>query len=94
MQCQGEHRLLRSMVVVLAHRGAGWGSRLLDSIESALRQDGTQAVWLLTTGAADYFRRHGYDARPRAEAPAAIASTQQFRGLCPASAVLMVKRLD
>jgi amino-acid N-acetyltransferase len=94
VQCQGEHRLLRSMVVVPAHRGAGWGGRLLASIESALRQDGAQAVWLLTTGVADYFQRHGYVARPRNEAPAAIASTQQFRGLCPGSAVLMVKRLD
>lgn len=94
VQCQGEHRLLRSMVVAPAGRGAGWGSRLLASIESALRQDGAQAVWLLTTDGADYFRRHGYVTRPRPEAPAAIASTQQFRGLCPASAALMVKRLD
>jgi amino-acid N-acetyltransferase len=94
VQCQGEHRLLRSMVVVPAHRGAGWGGRLLADIESALRQDGAQAVWLLSTGVADYFQRHGYVARPRNEAPAAIASTQQFRGLCPTSAVLMVKRLD
>lgn len=94
VQCQGMHRLLRSMVVEPAHRGAGWGGRLLASIESALRQDGAQAVWLLTTNAADFFSGHGYVARPRNEAPAAIASTQQFRGLCPASAVLMLKRLD
>jgi N-acetylglutamate synthase-like GNAT family acetyltransferase len=93
VQCQGEHRLLRSMVVASNHRRAGWGARLLASIESALRQDGVQAVWLLTTDGADYFRRHGYVARPRTEAPAAVASTSQFRGLCPATAVLMVKRL-
>ena len=94
VQCQGEHRLLRSMVVAPDRRGAGWGGRLLDSLESALRHDDVQAVWLLTTSAADFFSRHGYVARPRQEAPAAIASTQQFRGLCPTSAVLMVKRLD
>ena len=94
VQCQGEHRLLRSMVVAPDHRGAGWGGRLLHSIESDLRQDGVRAVWLLTTGAADFFQRHGYVVRPRSEAPEAIASTQQFRGLCPASAVLMLKRLD
>jgi N-acetylglutamate synthase-like GNAT family acetyltransferase len=94
VQCQGEHRLLRSMVVAPAHRGAGWGGRLLASIESAVQQDGARAVWLLTNDAADYFLRHGYVTRPRSDAPATIASTQQFRGLCPASAVLMVKRLD
>ena len=94
VQGQGEHHLLRSVVVAPAHRAEGWGARLLASIESALRQDGAQAVWLLTTDAAAYFQRHGYVVRPRNEAPAAIASTRQFRGLCPASAVLMVKRLD
>ena len=94
VQCQGEHRLLRSMVVAPDHRGAGLGGRLLANIESDLRQDGVRTVWLLTTGAADFFQRHGYVVRPRSEAPEAIASTQQFRGLCPASAVLMLKHLD
>jgi GNAT superfamily N-acetyltransferase len=94
VQCQGVHRLLRSMVVAPAHRGSGWGGRLLASVESSLRRDGVQAVWLLTAGAADFYHRHGYVVRPRPEAPTSIAATQQFRGLCPASAVLMVKRLD
>jgi amino-acid N-acetyltransferase len=94
VQCQGEHRLLRSLVVAQGHRNAGWGDRLLAVIESALRQDGAQAVWLLTTGATDYFQRHGFVTQPRREAPATIASTPQFRTLCPGSAVLMVKRLD
>jgi amino-acid N-acetyltransferase len=94
VQCQGEHRLLRSLVVAPDHRGAGWGGRLLVNIESTLRQEGAHAVWLLTTDATDYFQRYAFVTRPRAEAPASIASTQQFRGLCPASAVLMVKRLE
>ena len=93
VQGQGEHRLLRSLVVGPDYRGTGWGGRLLASIESTLHQDGVRAVWLLTTGAADYFQHHGYIACSRQEAPASIASTQQFRSLCPASAVLMVKRL-
>ena len=94
VQCQGVHRLLRSMVVAPDHRGSRWGDRLLASVESSLRRDGAKAVWLLTTSASEFFSRHGYVARPRTEAPAVIASTQQFRGLCPGSAVLMVKRLD
>ncbi len=48
---------------------------------------------LLVPAAADFFAARGYTVVPRAEVPAAIQSTAQFSGLCPASSVFMAKFL-
>ena len=56
-------------------------------------EKGVATLYLLTTTAADFFGRRGYEAVPRSAAPAAIAATPQFRDLCPASSVLMRKAI-
>jgi amino-acid N-acetyltransferase len=48
---------------------------------------------LLTTTAEDFFRALGYARIARELAPEAIRTTREFSSLCPASSVVMVKRL-
>ena len=54
---------------------------------------GAQRIWLLTMDAAPFFARLGYAESARDKAPAAIQATEQWRLLCPATAVAMCKPL-
>ena len=85
--------LLRSVAVDAAQRGAGLGARLVDHVLDRARAAGIEDVFLLTTTAERYFPRHGFESVPRAEAPAALQASAEFRGACPASAVLMRRRI-
>ncbi|WP_460117777.1 arsenic resistance N-acetyltransferase ArsN2 [Pseudomonas sp. S2_C03] len=86
-------RLLRSFFVLPLNRGGGIGSEALKSVETLLMSKGVQSLHLLTTTAALFFERHGFQACDRATAPTAIQNTLEFRSLCPATATYMAKRL-
>ena len=85
--------LLRSLAVTPAHRGLGVGSRLCDEAESLARGRGIAHLYLLTTTAADWFGARGYARLDRADLPDAVRQSEQFRTLCPATAVAMHKLL-
>ena len=89
----GSDRLLRSFVILADHRSGGLGSTALAMLESLARDEGTKHLHLLTTTAAPFFCRNGYRAASRADAPATIGSSKEFRTLCPASADYLVKTL-
>ncbi len=89
----GTCALLRSLAVAPERRGSGLAARLVDRCEAEARRLGAETTYLLTTTAADYFRKRGYADVPRDTVPAAIAGHAQFRSLCPASAKCLAKRL-
>lgn len=89
LQACGEVALLRSLAVASDQRGRGVGARLVERILSTAERP----VWLLTTGARDYFLRHGFTVASRDDAPPAIRATAQFSSLCPSSAVLMSRHV-
>ncbi|TFW01825.1 GNAT family N-acetyltransferase [Oxalobacteraceae bacterium OM1] len=93
LEVYGDAALLRSLVVRPESRWTGLGNQLVTAIEEHARQKGVSTVYLLTTTAADYFVRRGYDTMPRSEAPAALQATTEFAGLCPSQAVCMRRRL-
>ncbi|MEO5960838.1 MAG: arsenic resistance N-acetyltransferase ArsN2 [Opitutaceae bacterium] len=83
--------LLRSLVVAPEKRGAGLGHELVQRLEIAAAGWGVERWWLLTTTAERFFAARGFRVVPRAEAPATIAATEEFRGLCPSMAVCMTR---
>jgi len=93
VQVYGSSALLRSLVVTSAHRARGLGQRLVEHAEQHARERGAGTVYLLTTTAEAFFRARGYAITPRESAPAAIRSTPEFAGLCPASSAFLSKRL-
>ena len=93
VEVHGSAGLLRSVVVTESNRGQGYGSALVDSLEHRARTDGVETLYLLTTTAAPFFRRCGYEAIARENAPPGIRETSQFTDLCPSSATCMQKRL-
>lgn len=85
--------LLRSVAVAADYRDAGLGGRLTAAaIEEAQRRQ-LPALYLLTTTAGDFFPRFGFETITRDEVPASVQDSVEFRGACPASAVVMLKRL-
>lgn len=85
--------LLRSLVVLAEARSEGVGRLLVAALEALARDQGVEALWLLTIDADSYFTRLGYRVMDRSTAPTAIQDTAEFSGLCPGDAVLMSKDL-
>ena len=93
VELYGDVGLLRSLVVHPSHRGKGIGKSLTHELESLAKQKGVKTLYLLTTTAADFFTHVGYRMIQRARVPGSIAGTEEFRNICPVSAVCLFKDL-
>jgi amino-acid N-acetyltransferase len=93
LEIYGPDALLRSLVVDPSLRSAGLGSALVGHVEAHAAKHDAGTLYLLTTTAEAFFARRGYHRIDRTVAPAAIRSTREFAGLCPASSAFMFKRL-
>jgi amino-acid N-acetyltransferase len=89
----GENALLRSLAVRPESRFAGLGSQLADAIEEHARRTGVGTLYLLTTTAASFFGRRGYEVIERAAAPSTLQETTEFSSLCPSQATCMRRNL-
>ena len=93
LECWDSVALLRSVAVTRSVQRQGIAGQLTRHLLALARQEGVQAVYLLTTTAESYFERHDFVRIERQQAPVAIQLTGQFQSLCPASAVLMKRSL-
>lgn len=89
LEVHGTDGLLRSVVVQADERGQGFGGALCDALEDEARDRDLAALYLLTTTAADFFARRGYERVDRDAVPEPIRATSEFADLCPESAVPM-----
>ena len=85
----GHAGLLRSVIVHPDARGLGIGHVLTNALIRAAGERGLEALYLLTETAESFFERAGFEAIAREDAPESIRGTDEFRSLCPESAVLM-----
>lgn len=93
VQTCAEAGLLRSLAVRRDARSGGLGRLLCDQAFAHACARGLHGMYLLTTGASEYFQRQGFAVITRDEAPTEIRATAQFAALCPASAVVMFRRV-
>jgi amino-acid N-acetyltransferase len=85
--------ILRSLATHEEVRNTGLGRALVEHAELNASLMGVDAIYLLTTTAADFFERLGYGQLCREQVPDAIKKTTQFTDLCPATSYLMRKLL-
>lgn len=85
----GTSALLRSVAVTESQRGTGLGHELTRRTLDLAHAAGITQVVLLTTTAARFFRRFGFEVIEREQVPEAMLASAEFKGACPASAVLM-----
>ena len=86
--------LLRSVAVDADRRGTGLGVRLTAAAIDEAQRRHLPALYLLTTTADRFFPRFGFEQITRDDVPVSVQDSIEFRGACPASAVVMLKRLD
>ena len=79
VELYGDVGLLRSLVVQATHRNRGLASRLVACAETWAAEQGVEALGLLTTTAAPFFAKRGYQAVSRSDAPAAARQARSFR---------------
>lgn len=94
LEIYGSDALMRSVVTLPPLRGRRIGAAIVTALEAEARLAKCRTVYLLTTTAQPLFEKLRYGVIDRAQAPAAIRASAQFSSLCPASAALMMKRLD
>lgn len=93
LEVYGRAALARSMAVAGEFRGRGIARELNTRIFALARLLGVKELYLLTTTAADYAARLGFQKINRNDAPESIQATGEFKSLCPQTAVCMVKRI-
>lgn len=89
MERYGRFGLLRSVVVAAGARNRGVAELLIRDRLAWAGTEGLQEVYLLTTTAARYFTRLGFERVDRDTLPLEIRDSREFTILCPASAVAM-----
>lgn len=90
----GDYALLRSLAVHPRQQGTGLGKALcLAAINLAL-QKGIKEIYLITTTAAHFFGKQGFERVDRINVPAVIQGTSQFSGICPSSATVMRRSIS
>ncbi len=93
LEIHGSKGLLRSVCLEDSSKGRGWGMQLCREMEHLARHAGIDELYLVTTSAAPFFEKLGYSNISRQSVPAAVLSSAQFNGICPASATIMAKHL-
>jgi amino-acid N-acetyltransferase len=81
--------LLRSVSVAASARGLGIGQAITQAALDLAAELDAPAVFLLTTTAEGFFPRFGFEVIQRAEVPASVQQSIEFRSACPASATVM-----
>jgi amino-acid N-acetyltransferase len=89
IEVHGNQGLLRSVAVSPRAQGRGIGADLARDRLAWAAGAGLAGVHLLTTTASPYFARLGFATVDRAELPAAIRASVEFRQACPETAVAM-----
>ena len=89
LELYADGALLRSVVVDASVQGKGVGQQLTVAALALANKLGVSTVFLLTTTAADFFPRFGFERITREDVPASVRTSVEFQSACPASAVVM-----
>ncbi len=85
--------LLRSVAVAGDFQGQGLGQALTSAAFTLARNAGIKALYLLTTSAEGYFPKFGFERVQRDDVPPSVRTSVEFTSACPATAIVMRKRL-
>ncbi|MCI0572324.1 MAG: arsenic resistance N-acetyltransferase ArsN2 [Myxococcaceae bacterium] len=94
LEVYGTSGLLRSLVVHPEAKGRGVGAELVQRLLERAAADGLRVLFLLTTTAAEYFPRFGFTRIDRTGLPPELHASEELRGACPASAVVMQRPIS
>lgn len=93
LEMYGLNAVLRSVAVHHAHQNLGYGKQMVRFLENKAIEKGIKNLFLLTSTAADFFKKLAYLPQQRDLCPPDIQSSAQFREICPLSASCFSKKL-
>ncbi|HHV79292.1 MAG TPA: GNAT family N-acetyltransferase [Firmicutes bacterium] len=93
LECHGDQALLRSLVVCPECRSRGVGEALVKACIQKAKDNRCRELYLLTTTAADYFTRFGFERLDRSLVSGRVLESGEFKHVCPCTATVMLKRL-
>jgi arsenate reductase len=93
MEVHDRDGLLRSVAVRATGRHAGLGARLVEDRLAAARSMKLEHVYLITTTAAPFFERLGFEKVERDAVPAGIRRSEEFASICPGTAAVLRKAI-
>jgi amino-acid N-acetyltransferase len=93
LELYADGALLRSVAVEPARQGHQLGHQLTDAALRLATARGADTVFLLTTTAERFFPRFGFEQIQREQVPSSVQASVEFHSACPASAIVMRKRL-
>jgi amino-acid N-acetyltransferase len=93
LEIKADCALLRSLAVDAVYRNRKIATGLVKGMENYAKSLQLSRLYLLTMTAEEFFSRRGFRKTDRNSAPAGIQQTTEFKNLCPASAICMVKHL-
>ena len=94
LELYADGALLRSVAVDPAVQGQRIGHQLTEAALNLARERSADAVFLLTTTAETFFPRFGFEQISRTEVPDSVQVSVEFASACPASAVVMRRRMS
>jgi len=93
LEIHGSSALVRSMAVLHNGQNKGVGSSILSRLIQQAREKNLKDLYLLTETAENFFARNGFEKTDRSTVPDAILNSEEFKNLCPDSAICMMYRL-
>ena len=81
--------LIRSIAVAPAYRSRGVGRQIVRQLLDRLSSLGIREFYLLTTTAADYFKKRGFKKCDRDEVNPQLLASREFQDACPSTATVM-----
>ena len=94
LEVYGEVALLRSLAVITEYQGKRLGQKLYQNIILKAQYLNIEKIYLLTETAENFFTRQGFQKIARYDVPASIQRTNEFRILCPNTAICMMLHLN
>jgi amino-acid N-acetyltransferase len=92
LEIYGTDALLRSVAVVKEKQKQGIGSLIFEHLKPVLVENKIQNLYLLTETAKDFFLKKGFELIERKDVPESVKASAEFSSICPASAIVMVRR--
>ena len=94
LEIMGTSALLRSLAVTKEYQNNGFGNQVVNTLLGASRNVGIQQLFLLTETAASFFEKNNFVQVSRSQVPTEIANTEEFKSICPSSAICMTYNLE
>lgn len=89
-----KYALLRSLTVKKNIQKKGYGTSIYSYVLDICKSDGIISMFLLTTTAPKFFNKLGWSTISRMAVPAEVQESEEFKSICPQSAVCMMLTLE